>query len=229
MALSCSKCSASIPNDSVNLDLMLAECPSCHHVQQLGTVGDGARDATRPPLGDLPVPMGVDVAESLDDLVITFAWWHWRYIIQLVFCLFWNGFMVNWFAITLSTGNYPFAAFGLLHAAVGLALAYTGVAGLVNHTTITASRGALTVAHGPMPWWGGRTMARDDISQLYCVEHVTKSKNGRQVTWSVDAVDRDQRSVTLLKGVTDLAQARFFEHRVERFLGIADRAIDGEV
>lgn len=229
MALTCTKCAAAIPTSAVNVDLMLAECPSCNAIQQLGTVGEGPRDPSRPSLGDLPVPQGVDVAESLDELVITLSWWHWRYIIQLVFALIWSGFVAQWIIGALAAGGGGFAAFGLIHAAVGIGLLYSGVAGLVNRTTVTARRDALTIAHGPMPWWGGRKLARDDLSQLYCVEHVSNGKNGRTVTWSVDAIDRSDRALTLMKGVADLSQARFLEKRVERFLGIEDRRVEAEV
>lgn len=228
MALTCSACTATIPNESVNLDLLLAECPSCHHMQQIGTIAGPPAAREEAPLADLPVPDGVDVAAGPNELVISFAWWNVRYIFQLVFCLFWNGFMVMWFSVNLASGNYPFVAFGMIHASVGLWLLYSGVAGLVNRTTITASNNSLTIAHGPVPWRGGRTLGRDELSQLYCVQHVTHGKNTTHVTWSVDAVDRNDRSVSLLTGITDRQQALFFEKRVERYLGIVDRRVAAE-
>lgn len=229
LALTCSACDATIPNEAVNLDLLLADCPACHHIQAIGTV-DANPPAGKPKAAptELTIPQGVDVASGPNELVISYAWWNLRYVFQLVFCLFWNGFMVMWFSINLASGNYPFVAFGLIHASVGLWLLYSGVAGLLNRTTITATDGSLTVAHGPVPWRGGRTLGRDELSQLYCVQHVTHGKNGTHVTWSVDAVDRNERSVSLLTGIVDRQQALFFEKRVERYLGIVDRPIAGE-
>ncbi|MCA9320607.1 MAG: hypothetical protein KDB53_07725 [Planctomycetes bacterium] len=139
-------------------------------------------------------------------------------IFMTVFCLFWNGFLVFWFTFTLKHGLGLMAAFGTLHAIVGLLLIWITLAVWLNHTEIRVGNGALTVRHQPIPVPGNTTTPLHQVKQLYCQRQVRQQENGQSVSWSVHAVDSEGRRRPVLKNLPDEDQALFIEAEVERFL-----------
>lgn len=87
----------------------------------------------------------------------------------------------------------------------------------------------LTVQHYPMPWVGSKKIRVHEITQLYCKEHVTRSKNGTRVSYRVHAVMNNGRDQKLLSGLTTDTQARFIEHEIESVLGLENLDVVGEL
>ncbi|HLL81650.1 MAG TPA: hypothetical protein VK420_03325, partial [Longimicrobium sp.] len=156
-------------------------------------------------------------------------WYAWTAIFLAFFCVFWFGFLAVWYLIAFSTGAWLLMLFPLLHVAVGLFLAYFTVAMFVNTTEVVVADGVLTVRHGPVPWLGNRQIATGSLEQLYCEEHVSRTRNGTTITYSVRARGKDGRMVKLVSGLPERAQALYIEQEIERHLGIADRAVAGQV
>lgn len=244
MKLSCPSCSAPIAAPSVNLELALAKCDACHDVfsfaEQLGVDPSAAltRPVGAPPAAppapvsvrDVPQPRGVEATQDGDQLVLRYRWFHPTYLGLLLFCVFWDGFLVFWYGIALTSGAGAEMFVGpLLHVAVGLGLSWYVLAGLVNRTTVTVSRGRISVAHGPVPWPGAKKLDAAEVAQLWFEQKVsTSSKGSRSVRYHLHALLTDGVSVKLVGGLHEPAYARYLEYRLEEHLGLTDRPVDGE-
>jgi hypothetical protein len=175
------------------------------------------------------MPAKFEVVDAGTGVQLSYRWYSPKYIGLLIFTLFWNGFMIVWHTIALSQGMLMMSLFGLLHTAVGIGVAYSTLAGFLNRTTILAELGFLTIQHHPLPWSGSKQMMTDQIDQLYCKEKVSHSKNGTNYSYEVHAALRDGGQVKLLSGLDVADQALFIEQQLERYLGIKDRSVGGEL
>jgi hypothetical protein len=141
--------------------------------------------------------------------------------------VFWDGFLINLYS-NLRGGATLAALFPLLHVAVGLGLTYSTLCGFVNRTHIIVTGDSLRVSHGPLPWWGNRTIPADELAQLYCEERIKSGRNGQSATYYLNALLKDGRKVKLLSGLPEPDQALFIEQRVEERMGIVDVEVGGE-
>jgi hypothetical protein len=123
----------------------------------------------------------------------------------------------------LWSSNEP-NAWLVIAAVMALSWNYNLVAMFVNHTTIRVNDSGVAVRHGPLPSLFGisKTVAKSDVQQLFAVRH-----------GSLYAVKAQLRSVelplTLVAPLTSAHQAWFVEQQLERALGIADVAVEGEM
>jgi DNA-directed RNA polymerase subunit RPC12/RpoP/uncharacterized membrane protein len=242
--LKCPTCGAQIQAADMNLSTMYARCRECQSLVDLDAAPSAApapRDSTAgavlmqdgslapaPPL-PVPLPERLMVHTAGGGLRIERRWYAWTAIFLVFFCVVWFGFLAFWYLMAFSTGAWLLMLFPLLHVAVGLFLAYFTAALFVNTTEIVVADGVLTVRHGPLPWLGNRQIATDALEQLYCEEHVSRSRNGTTITYSVRARSKDGRMVKLVTGLPERDQAMYIEQEVERHLGIADRHVSGQV
>ena len=171
--------------------------------------------------------------EEADALLLSYRWFSAHYLFLLLFCIVWDAFLVGWYSTAFTSSKSPGLAFWfpLGHVAVGIALTYATIAGLLNTTTVRASRDLLTIHHGPIPWLGSRSIQSSLIRQVY-VEQVTTYWSTRSrsthVLNQVSAVMQDNSKQKLLR-CEDADVALFIEQQVERHLGIADRRVTGEM
>jgi hypothetical protein len=255
MQITCSSCGAPVAARDINLDRMLAKCESCNAVfdisaqmprpegvarvtkaRRLVGMPRGIRvvvDETVPPggpgeTGETGEPYRLSAAAH-PHVVLERSWFAPTVFFMAFFCVFWDGFLVFWYAMALSAkGAHAHAApllFPLLHVGAGIAITYTTICGFVNTTRIAIENGALSVRHGPLPWPGNRDVAIASIVQLFCREHVG-NKGSR--SYSVNALLKQGTTSTVLKGLTDAEQALYIEQIVEKRLGIVDAPVAGE-
>ncbi len=228
--LRCKSCGATIGPENFVERLAMARCGHCGAVFAVSGLPTPAGAAAAPrPRVKVPMPRGIRVEELGGMLEIRRRWFGPAFIFLAFFCVFWNGFMIFWHAMALSMGAWFMSLFGLLHTAVGIGLAWFTLAGLLNTTTIRARRGLVEITSGPIPCGGNATLSTDDLAQLYCKESVSHSKNGTSYSYQVLAVTKANVRKTLLKGLNEADQALFIEQELERFLGIEDRPMPGEI
>jgi hypothetical protein len=227
MLIECESCGAVVPAAAVDLRRGLATCAACNQVfscqPQLDRLAQAA--VARP---DLPMPKGIQVFRRSNGLMITRRWFSAKFIFLLVFSCFWDGFMVMWFGIALSKGQWGMAAAGTLHALVGLGVTYATVAGFINTTVITALNGSLGIRHGPLPCPGNRHLEAGQIAQLYTKRLVRHSKNGTSISYELRAQIKNGKDIKLV-GLDTPEQSLFVERRLEEFLRIGDQPVPGEV
>ena len=176
-----------------------------------------------------PLPQNLELVTEFDAIVIRRKWRSPTAYFLAFFSLFWNGFMVVWMTLALSSGAWSMAAFGTLHAVVGVGMAYFTIASFLNRTEIRIDTSFLQVRHTPVPWRGNLRIPVHEVAQLYCQERVHRGKNGVNVTYELHCVDTRNRQRKLLSGLTDAAQARYIETELENILGIVDRRVTGEL
>lgn len=228
MPIDCVECGTPISAENLDLGSLLARCRRCNAVfsfaEKLGRKPPPAPPVPRRP--EVPLPRSLEVRRSGKDLVLRRRWFTWAVLPILLFTVFWDGFMVMWYAIAFSQGQWGMALFGTLHAAVGVMLAYASLAGLLNATSLAVSAGRLQVRHGPLPWPGEHDVDARDIDQLY----VKCCPGGDGLdTFELHAILGDQAHVKLVDALSESEQALFLEQQLEAFLGIEDRHVADEL
>ncbi|KFE66693.1 hypothetical protein [Hyalangium minutum] len=235
MQMSCEVCHAPLRPEDVRLDLAVAKCHSCNAVYDLSGRKARGLTVTSPEKHKLvrakaPLPKRFRVEDSDGMTRIRWRWFTPSHLFMLVFCIFWNGFLVVWYGISFTVGApLIMKLFPLLHVAVGLGLSYSTLTGLVNRTVIEVSRNQLTIRHGPLPWRGNRSEPGRQFTQLYGEEIFRTNKGHTTFTYDLIALDREGRKVKLLSGLTEKDQVLYLEQTLERRLGIEDAPVDGEI
>ncbi|MBN1872701.1 MAG: hypothetical protein JXA33_00600 [Anaerolineae bacterium] len=233
-ALSCKNCHAPIKNEDIHWDLAMAHCAHCGTVFSLQNLvpripsENGATIShERAPV---PMPKKIQIFNTGETFQITYRWFGPQFIFLIIFAVFWNGFMLMWHSIALTSGNWTMSLFGLLHTMIGLAVAYYTLVGLLNTTTVWIQAGILGVHHHPLPWPGNKQVMASDIEQIYCKEKVSHSrKGGTHYSYEVYAALRNTDKEKLLGGLGEPEQALYIEQELERYLGIRDRPVRGEL
>jgi len=225
----CKSCGATLRPENVVERLAMARCDHCGAVFGIeGLPLSSAAEAARQ-RGPVSMPKGIEVSQFGGSLEITRRWFGWGFVFLVFFCIFWDGFMVAWHAIALSSGAWFMSLFGLLHTAVGVGLTYYTIAGFVNRSVIRAGQGLIEIRHGPLPWPGNKTLVSHEVEQCYSKEKIHHGKNGTHYTYTIHALMTNGRRETVVSGLTDTEQALYIEQQLEQFLGIQDRPVPGEL
>ncbi len=229
MQIVCESCGAVVSGERIDLQRNLATCTACNQVfscqAQLDDLAAG--EFSRRPA--VALPKGMQLFQRSNGLRIVRRWFSPKAVALLVFACLWDGFMVFWFGIAIRHGQWPMAAFGSLHALVGLGLSYWVAALFVNRTTVTVLHGQLEISHGPLPVPGNRCLPAQDLEQLYTRQRVSHSKNGTSISYELRASRRDGTDIKLIGGLDAEEQAAYMEQQIEAFLGIKDRRVPDAV
>jgi hypothetical protein len=222
--LKCKNCGSQLSPEDISPQLAAARCKHCNALFAIPSASP-----TEPiPRPKVPLPPGYEIHTAPNALQITRRWRSASVWFLLFFTIFWNGFMIVWHSIAITQGQWMMSAFGLIHTAVGIGLAYSVVATFINSTAIRCQPGSLQIQHGPLPWKGNKTLSTHGLEQLYCSEKISRGKNGSSTSYTIEAVYTGNRRETLLKGLTDPDQALFIEQEIEHTLKIRDRRVAGE-
>lgn len=239
--LACKACGKLIPAEDVNIEKAIAKCQACDAV--FGFMDSVAQAGPDLPKPLVPTPKSIRVDSWGPELTLTRRWYSHGLWALLLFCIFWDGFLVVWYTIGVrellggkgelgGPGIWPIVfmlAFPVLHVAVGLAMTYIVITGFVNRTVVRIAGGELSVWHGPLPWPSHQRIFTSDIKQLYCAEVIRRNSDSCSKTYNVLAVTGKSDLVTLVSGLEDLDQGRFIEQQVEQHLKIRDERVPGEV
>jgi uncharacterized protein YbaR (Trm112 family) len=229
MKILCPSCRVPVAADDVNLASGLAKCRTCNNVFRITDVApELAAPAARlrDPVGK---PGSVVTSESPAGLTIEYRWFSAKYVFLAFFCLFWDGFLVFWYAMALGTGNVIMAVFPVIHVAVGVALTYTTVAGFVNQTTVTLDRSRLRVKHHPLPFGKPVDVETGGVKQLFCQEKVNSGRNGVSYSYDLMVEMRDGSRRKLLSGIDTPQLPLYLEQHAEAWMGISDAPVPGEL
>jgi hypothetical protein len=177
------------------------------------------------------MPERFQVERDENHLEVSWRWFSVVHIFLVFFCVVWDSFLIFWYSAVISVEGaaWIMAVFPLAHVAVGLGLTYFTIAGFLNRTRLCASHEQLSVAHGPLPWFGARVLPAASIGQLYSRELVTQTRSGTQRSYELQAIEKSGRQLRLLRGLGEVEQALWLEQELERFLGLQDREVAGEV
>jgi len=215
--------------ENINIQSCIAKCGYCSAVFGFADKVPGAA-APGSSKRAVEMPKSYTLENEGADLAITRRWMNWKYVMMLVFCVFWDGFLVFWYTIAFTKGGpLVMKLFPVLHVAVGVFLTYTTAAGFLNRTRITLNTLELRIRHYPLPWPGNKVVQRQEIEQLFCEEIMHSNKNGTSYTYNLQAVKNGGGRLKLVSGMDKPEEALFLEQKMEGFLGITDRPVAGEM
>ncbi len=258
MYIECKSCGEHVPAEHVNIDNMLAKCLDCDAVFDISDLvrpKDEDAAAARAAPGQqrrrarVPMPGGIKVTRSSSSagalapeapyrgagqvpsrwLHITRRWFSSKHIFMLFFCIAWDSFLVFWYLMAGRSGNLMMIIFPIAHVAVGVGLTYATLAGLLNKTHVRVTNQELSIKHGPVPWKGNQVIPTRYLAQLYVQRKFGSSRQGGSTeSFTLSALLRSGRKLTLVKGLEEADQALFMEQEIEELLGIIDVAVGDE-
>jgi len=176
-------------------------------------------------------PRGIQIKEIDGVLHITRKWFSLMFIFLLIFTVLWNSIFIYYIFIDSprGTGENPTKIMPFFQFALGLALLYYNITGLLNKTTITLSSTSLSVKHSPLPWPGKMKIARSEIEQLFVEKNIRKTKSSVIILFDLNIITKTDSRIRLLKNLSDKDQALYIENILEDKLNIKDRVVPEEV
>jgi hypothetical protein len=225
-----------IPAEDVKLDNLVAKCRSCNEVLSFADQvrrpiqSDGKRPAKLP----VPKPDSLRIEDLGDQRRIIRRWFTWPVLGLVFFCVFWDSYVIFWCFMALNVGpfNWIMVFFTIAQVAVGVGLAYSVLASLLNYTTVLVEGDRLIIHHRPVPWEGNRSVNIGDIVQLYCDQSYATSNPTTMLsvswTYNLNALLADGRKLKLLSGLAK-DQVLFCEDQLEEWLGIEPWPVSGEL
>lgn len=179
---------------------------------------------------DIGLPEKLEVVRHGSHVEIVRKWFGWQIVVMTGFAIFWDAFLINWYTQVVPRGDRMAMYFPLVHVAVGIGITYYVVAGWCNRTHIVVGNGNVSVRHRPIPWFGNTKVDASNLRQLYAKEHVTRSRRGGESSsYEVRAVTHDGRNMKLVSGLETSEQALYIEQEIERYLGIKDAPVVGQI
>lgn len=225
LKLFCQQCGAAIPAEDVDLSTLHARCRKCDEVFSFDrSLREGA-GRTR---AEVPQPERIRVVEDGGGFRAERTWYSPIIFLYLGFAVFWDAFLFVWFSKAFSVG--AFVLFALPHAVVGIGLTYFVLVSFFNRTIVEIRGNRLRCFHEPFPWPGSANLDVRDIRQLYVQEKMSYGQHGHSHRrFRLYALTQVGEKVLLIRGLREMDEALFFEQQVERFLGIPDEAVGGEL
>jgi hypothetical protein len=178
---------------------------------------------------DIGLPEKLELHEHPDYIHITRKWFGSQIVFLTAFAIFWNFFLVNFYAGMGEHADTFTMFLPLLHVGVGVCITYYVIAGWLNKSNVFLSKHTIEINHKPIPWFGNTKFKSTDLKQLYAKEKVTNKRNGTTVTYEVHAILKNKKNIKLLSGLESSEQALFIEQEIENFLQIENTPVRGEI
>jgi hypothetical protein len=177
---------------------------------------------------EIGLPDKLELFHRGSNIEIVRTWFGWQILLMTGFAIFWDGFLFNWYS-KVDKSDAAMAYFPLLHVAVGIGLTYYVVAGWFNRTHVRVGLGKIAVRHRPIPWFGNKELEGSNLKQLYAKEKLSYSRNSTSATYEVHAITHNGQNIKLVGGLETSEQALYIEQEIEKYLGIEDIRVKGEI
>ena len=112
---------------------------------------------------------------------------------------------------------------------MGVGAAYIALAKFLNKTHIYTSKNAIEIKQRPLPWLGNMRIDVANIAQLFSKRVLKRSGSNTSATYEVHVITSDNQEIKLVSGLAKKEQAWFIENNIEKYLGIEDAAVRGEL
>jgi hypothetical protein len=219
MQLRCPRCGEGIVAEDVNVATSIAKCRACNEVFDF--TGQIEPSQAMVPIAPQPATLKIfeddapvieagyrDAEAPSQKLLIVKRWFTPSVFFLVFFCLFWDGFLVFWYAMAIKNGIWLMMLFPILHLAAGVTITYSTLATLFNSTKILLDGASLRIAIGPLPWRGNRVL---DVGLIERLEQESVSRKTEAV--HLNAVLKSGASVRLVAKMSP-EEARFVEQQI---------------
>lgn len=154
------------------------------------------------------------IERSSGALNITYSWANASRWFLAFFSIVWNTFILFFLAVGAGW-------FIIIHLLVGIMIGWYTLTLFLNKSTLQANSRALTIEHGPVPWFSkNRTIPARAVKQLYV--EVGPVRQNNQATYQLMALLDTDVKVKLIGAEGDKNRLQQVEAAVERYLNIAD-------
>lgn len=226
--LSCPNCGADIQTKDVNIQRLVAMCSQCNTAFSFEDRLTSTSTRERP---DVLLPPGIEAYETAEEVDMVISWRQSGSSFLTFFTIVWNGFLIPFIVIAVTTGAWQMLLGISIHLLVGIGLLYNMIARFVNTTHVNVDRYRLLVDHRPlrMPFYKDRNISVSEIKQVFVEKYVSSKTNGRpNFAFRVSVALNSQRTVQLIRGLKHPDMAVYVEQQVERFLEIEDKPVEEE-
>ena len=251
-ALTCPNCAGEIPSQNINIDRMVAVCPTCDTIFQFDRSGKDVTSKAKntAPTTDATTYTGEDYKTKIKNkprnitpsrALRTFDNTETGgieiqkrdrntnsggMIFMIIFTLAWDSFMLVWFGIAIRQGEWGMAAFGTIHGAVGVGLTYWILSHYLNMTRIRINPDEISITTAPVYIHAPRRFRTEFIDQVYVKQTSYETNGQHHYDVMLDMLDKGTQKV--VGGFVNYTDAAYVEREIERFLGIEDQPVPGE-
>ncbi len=178
----------------------------------------------------IPQPDQMSLEQTAHGIIITRCWRSLGGWLVIAFSILWIMLFLGLRSLTAGMADPMMTLMmPLMHTAVGIGIFYILLAHRINRTRITLTQSQITVAHSPLPWPGGCTMATSRIEQLFCKEVHRRTNQGLQKRYQVWVALTDGTQSRLVDVGLNPENALYIEQQIEEALNIQDREIPDEL
>jgi hypothetical protein len=226
--ITCPKCKKTLSTMVFNIETNIGRCDYCACLFSGSDIGLGQNTTSSFQKPVIKEAKRVSCHREGSALVITRSWYQSG---LFGFLLLFGGIF---FGVSLAImtplyldffkeGKFHFAML-FPHPFIGIGALYYASCVLVNKTRIVVDGREVKANHGPLPWFGSKSIARHEIESISLKEYTSYTKNNVPVfSFSIEIHKKGGAVLTLLKGISEKQQALYIEQNLESFMGLADK------
>jgi hypothetical protein len=179
----------------------------------------------------LPKKFTLDLYD--DYMHITLSWFGKKTFVATLIAVFYIGSSLVFFfseSTTITGSPLMIKLSPWISTILGAGILYYTLTTWLNKTHIFVSQNAIEIKNKPLPSFGNKRLETKNIKQLYSKKEISSSTSNSRtsVSYHLHVISFDEDDMTLLK-VENSAQALFLEQEIEKYLGIEDLRVRGEI
>lgn len=219
--VSCPSCDSMVPAEHIDLNSKIGKCSNC---QALFSVEKDLQHLqTNVKMREkLKRPAGVEIFQFKDELEIEVVQpLSVLQIINLLLSPFVLIFSILIYFLKGEPGAMGFIIASVLLTAYGI---YYLFRRKEHKIFINIDEDKVSVQRRPNNWTKDQFFNRSEIEQVY----VMQAADGLALCFVIDGIE-GQKHVKVLTRMTNISEAKYMEQEIERYLGITDRVVSGEL
>lgn len=172
----------------------------------------------------------MSLEQTADGLVITRQWRSPAGLLMIPLSILWIVVLIVLPSFTKGRTDLMITlVIPVMHVTMGIGISYLTLAHLINRTRIIVTHSHVSVAHGPLPWPGNRSVATAQINQFFCKEFRRRTNQGLQKRYQVWVLMSDGTQSKLVDLGLAPERALYIEQQIEMALNIQDREVPDEL
>jgi len=216
----CPSCSESIMAEDINIQDKICKCGHCHVVFSIEHSTDALK--SNPIKEEIQRPEGVDLIYFKDDLEISVK--QPQMILDIILISLVPFISIFAFLLYFLKGEEMGMPIGLISMAISSAVIFRMLRNKRNKIYLLLTEKELAVEWRPNNLIKDKHYNIEDIDQIY----VKNTPEGIALYMVVNTVN-GQSHQKLIARMDDISKARYIEQEMERYMGITDKRVMGEL